>query len=311
MDASDRTAFDEDDAKEWVRELQHAAQPFDFLKRVFDGARQADTSETLNSLRIVVAASVVAAANRPAPAGFPPDLSHWIRGKESALKTLAPAAVTALQGVRAGAGHGSIRFPAWCNDLDRIAAALVASLKSEWSAQPQNLLSEEVVRKVEAALQAGILLGMRTRYDAPEGCAFSTLDAYLEAVRECAPGDQFVLWSVEDLAKNGRLLLRKHADQISPAELDHLSAWLTGDPIREFVAAGRIRADAPAKSAWGDYDSLDQLHALADQCAPAGDFVVMSLTDLLGPAGTWSPRFHVLDAMRPNERGEVPQWSAL
>jgi hypothetical protein len=311
------TAFGNDDAADWARGLQQATQPYEFLEQVFDIAMRTDYLQALDGRQVVAAAAVVAAANGRAPTGLPPVLAEWIRGKESALKVLAPAASAALQRVRVGKSglkdlwQETDNFSDWCNYLDEIDIALTRSLKREWSPEPLNLLSPEVINQVGKALQEGMLFGLRTLYDAPEACAFSDLEAYLSSVRECVPGDEFILWSVEDLSRQGQLLLRKQAEEVSQAELDHIYTWLNSNPMHEFVAAGRHHVDTPAEWAWGDYDSFDQLRELAERCAPAGEFAVLSLTDLLSPGGFWFPRLHLIDAMRPNERGEVPVWRTL
>ncbi|MGA9672612.1 MAG: hypothetical protein WBQ94_25575 [Terracidiphilus sp.] len=173
-----------------------------------------------------------------------------------------------------------------------------------------NLLSPETVAKVGNALEKGILCGLHAFYCAgggPEPCAFVDLNSYICAVEKSRPGDRFTLWSVPKLAELDVLLIRKQIAPVSEDELQSVKDWLNENPIREFVAAGYPAESAPPEVAWGDYDSFDQLQELAVRCAPAGEFAVLPLTNLLfDDLRRWAPKSHLVDAKRPNDCGEVP-----
>jgi hypothetical protein len=68
----------------------------------------------------------------------------------------------------------------------------------------------------------------------------------------------------------------------------------------------------PPEVTWGDYDWFERLDDLARRCAVTGEFAVLLLTDLLEPdeSGRWIAKFQVVDAKRPNARGEVPRGGA-
>jgi hypothetical protein len=104
------------------------------------------------------------------------------------------------------------------------------------------------------------------------------------------------------------LLIRKQADPITEFELQEVEAWLDGNPTREFIAAGYPAKGLRASATWGDFDSFDQLEGLAISCSPAGEFAVLPLTNLLAEneLKRWIPKLHLVDAKRPNDRGEVP-----
>jgi len=179
-------------------------------------------------------------------------------------------------------------------------------MRREWSSEPQNLLSPEVVSAIRDALRVGMLFGVRTRYDAPEPCAYSDLESYIRSMKECVPGDAYTLWSVESLARQGRLLLRKRGEVLNKDELERIQSWLNSDPRQEFVAAGRPNLGAPAEGVWGDCDFFDRLEELASRCCPQGELAVMSLNDHQESDREWRPTHHLFHALVPNERGEVP-----
>jgi hypothetical protein len=131
------------------------------------------------------------------------------------------------------------------------------------------------------------------------------MDSYLRAVQQSRPGDWFALWSVDDLAKQDALLIRKTAAPICEAELRAIDDWLNEDQMREFIAVGRSDSAGPPEVRWGDFDSMDQIRELAERCAASGEFAVLPLTNLVGRA-QWQPRLHLANAKRPNDKGEVP-----
>ena len=178
----------------------------------------------------------------------------------------------------------------------------------EWSSEPANLLSAELIQTVREVLDHGMICGLRAFYcggGGPEACAFSDFEAYLSYVEGCRPGDWLTLWSVPALDAQGRLLLRKRETPVSLEELQRITQWLRGAPGREFLATGKSDSRAAPETSWGDDDSLDELRELAERCARTGELAVLPLTELAG-TGEWIPKFHVVDAKRPNERGEVP-----
>jgi hypothetical protein len=176
-------------------------------------------------------------------------------------------------------------------------------MPQEWSAQPLNLLSPEVVASVRESLNEGIICGLHMFYaggGGPEACAFSLLNSYLSAVEASRPGDWYTLWSVPSLDRQGALLLRKQSMPASESELKSIKGWLDSDQMREFVAVGCVQPKGLPEVCWGDFDSFGDLSNLADRCAASGEFAVLPLSDLLGS------KLHLVDAKRPNENGEVP-----
>ena len=181
----------------------------------------------------------------------------------------------------------------------------------DWSAEPLNLLSPEILTRVRTALEAGIVCGVQAFYCGgcgPEPCAFADLDAYLRAVEMSRPGDWFTLWSVPILADLDLLLIRKREAPVSEDEFQKAKEWLNADLRREFLAVGCPANGVPPEANWGDYGWFDRLQGLAYRCAPTGEFAVLPLTDLLeeNELGKWIPKLHLVDAKRPNDRGEVP-----
>lgn len=180
-----------------------------------------------------------------------------------------------------------------------------------WTAGQPNLLSPEIVAKVRFALDDGILCGLHAFYCAgcgPEPCAYADLPSYLHDVEQSRPGDWFTLWSVPMLAKENRLLIWKRKALVSEGELQDVSEWLNEDPWHEFVVVGRATLDAKPEAAWGDYDCFERIQDFAQKFASTGEFALLPLANLMEPNDEhrWIPRCHVVDAKRPNERGEVP-----
>jgi hypothetical protein len=184
-------------------------------------------------------------------------------------------------------------------------------MPDDWSAEPLNLLSPEILTRVRAALEAGVLCGVHAFYCGgcgPEPCAFVDLESYVHAVETSRPGDWFTLWSVPMLAHQNLLLIRKREAPVTESEFQKVTEWLAADPSREFLAVGYPAKGVLPQATWGDYDWLDRLQALASRCARTGELAVLPLSNLLeGHAvGRWIPKLHVVDAKRPNDRGEVP-----
>jgi hypothetical protein len=179
----------------------------------------------------------------------------------------------------------------------------------DWRVEPLNLLSDAVITAVGEALKDGIICGVQAFYCAghgPEPCAFSDLDSYLRTVKASRPGDWYTLWSVEALARQSVLLIWKQAAPISQVELKEVKDWLNSDFGREFLAVGCPEPGASPETQWGDYDHFEAVQELAYRCAATGVFAVLPLSDLVGQTGRWIPTLHLVDAKRPNERGEVP-----
>ena len=181
----------------------------------------------------------------------------------------------------------------------------------EWSAEIPNLLSPEIVSRVQQALHRGMLCGLHAFYCAgrgPEPCAFTDVDSYRHAVSVSRPGDWFTLWSIPALGEQGRLLLWKQKAPILATEIAKVEAWLSEDVAREFVAVGLSSEEEPPVAIWGDHDAFEFLRALAENTAGTGEFAVLPLTDLLvqNDLRKWIPKLHTVDAKRPNDRGEVP-----
>src|SRR5215469_1238160 len=121
------------------------------------------------------------------------------------------------------------------------AMSYLEAMAHEWTAEPANLPSPEVISRLTAALADGIVCGLQAFYGGgrgPEPCAFSDLPSYLSAVKESRPGDWFTLWSVPGLARQNTLLLKKQATAASQPELDQIRDWLNTDPMREYLAVG-------------------------------------------------------------------------
>jgi hypothetical protein len=71
------------------------------------------------------------------------------------------------------------------------------------------------------------------------------MDSYVRAVEKSRPGDWFTLWSMEALARQGVLLIRKRAAPVSEDELKRVEDWLNADRLREFQAVGCLQPGAP------------------------------------------------------------------
>ena len=128
MGAWDSTAFGNDDAADWTFELRDAANPAKFVANALSLAEPKGYLIAPNGCQIVAAAALVGAALGEFE--LPEDLASWLRGKESKLRDLAPAAAAALQRVKGDESElnevwrESGDYAAWCADLDTIAVAL-------------------------------------------------------------------------------------------------------------------------------------------------------------------------------------------
>lgn len=180
-----------------------------------------------------------------------------------------------------------------------------------WTKEVPSLLSEVNLQKMREALRGGLVCGLHAFYAGgcgPEACAFCDMDKYLETVERSRPGDWFTLWSVTDLGARGLLLLEWHGSPPPRENLHGVEEFLRADPKHEFLAVARIAASEPIKIEYGDIDSFEGLAVLAAQCGPESDLYVLPLSSLEGyePDGRYFGKHAVVDAKRPNERGEVP-----
>jgi hypothetical protein len=165
---------------------------------------------------------------------------------------------------------------------------------------PMHALSEPIIETVRAALDEGVIVGLiHPIWSGPYGCAFATLDAYLESVqKDSDPGYLFTMWSVPALERQGVLLLRGPTNDLSS-----IRGWLHAENWREYLAVGMV--DATPNVAWGDIDNFDELVDLARRADPRDEFAVLPLSELWD-GGSYSPRLYLINAERANERGEVP-----
>jgi hypothetical protein len=130
MGAWDVTPFANDDAADWAAELLSAPQPEDFLAGTLRVAMRSGYLDAADGSRLVAAAALVAAACGAPVGDFPEELGVWLRGKEAALKPLAPDALAAVRRVRSAESElrdlweGSEDFAAWSGELDAILAGL-------------------------------------------------------------------------------------------------------------------------------------------------------------------------------------------
>ena len=175
-----------------------------------------------------------------------------------------------------------------------------------WTAKPPNLLSPENLTKVRHALEAGIVCGIHRGGGGPEPCAFADIASYLRAIDESRPGDWFTLWSVPMLAERGLLLIDKRQEPVAQHEFQTAKNWLDGDPRREFLAVGCPANGGSAEAEWGDGDFFERIEDLAERYAPSGTFAVLALTKLQHDDLSAIPDLVLVDAKRPNDRGEVP-----
>jgi hypothetical protein len=177
-----------------------------------------------------------------------------------------------------------------------------------WQADPNHLLAEGSINLVRDALETGLIVGMHAYFAGgrgPEACGFSDLAAYIQKVEASRPGDWFTIWSVPALAKLNRLLFRRPVPSHEPPGLEGVENWLRSDLSREFLAIGMPEESANPEALFGDLDSFSSLEQLAHRCGTTGEITVLPLTDLVG-AGLWTPSFELINAKRPNEKGEVP-----
>jgi hypothetical protein len=110
MGAWDITAFGNDDAADWSADLLESGAPADFLEQTLSMAKRPGYLEAGDGSLLVAAAAVVSAACGTSVHGLPDDLRSWLQGKESAIKSLAPAAQLAIQRVR---GQDSELYETW------------------------------------------------------------------------------------------------------------------------------------------------------------------------------------------------------
>ena len=164
---------------------------------------------------------------------------------------------------------------------------------------PLHAASAQVIEAVQGALREGLVVGLvHPIWSGPSACAFSSLEAYLECVRQSDPGYLVTLWSIPELDRCGVLLLRGHSDGLDPVR-----DWLNAAEGREYLAVGII--DGVARVAFGGIREFEELVDLARQADPSRDFAVLPLSELF-EGGLYSPRLHFVNAERANEHGEVP-----
>jgi hypothetical protein len=101
---------------------------------------------------------------------------------------------------------------------------------------PMHAQSEPVIEAVRAALDEGVIVGLiHPIWTGPYGCAFATLNAYLESMKESDPGYLFTMWSVPALDRQGVLLLRGRTNDLSSVR-----DWLRTEQGREYLAVGMV-----------------------------------------------------------------------
>ncbi|SPE56851.1 hypothetical protein SBV1_2560024 [Verrucomicrobia bacterium] len=108
----------------------------------------------------------------------------------------------------------------------------------DWTKERPNILSSEVVARIKAAFEAGLVFGYHSFYCGGRSLdlwVFKTFQAFTDYIQSRSkPGDLFTLWSVPDLKKKnlhlfgGRFPDVDHqADLIvPPAHLDRVKAYL-------------------------------------------------------------------------------------
>ena len=176
-----------------------------------------------------------------------------------------------------------------------------AKLKCRYmKVDPAHAASEGVIKIVSAALREAPLVGLiHPIWAGPDPCAFASLEAYLERVRQSDPGFLFTLWSVPDLDRQGLLLLRGHSN-----DLRSIHDWLHAEQGREFLAVGIV--DAAAVAVLGGIDEFGELTDLARQADPGREFAILPLSDLWED-GCYTPRLFLVNAECANARSEVPE----
>jgi hypothetical protein len=180
-----------------------------------------------------------------------------------------------------------------------------------WITEIPSLFSDDNVEKMRRALDHGLVFGLHAFYCggiAPETCAFAEFDRYVDAVQRSKPGDWFTLWDVNDPDVRDLFLLECHGGPPSAELLKPVEDFLRADPSHEFIAVGRAGNAGEPQVACGDIDSYPDLLSMAGLCGLSGDLYVLPLSSLEGQTsdGRYRGKHAVVDAKRPNERGEVP-----
>lgn len=181
-----------------------------------------------------------------------------------------------------------------------------------WTVQGPNILSSNNLGRIQQALSEDWIVGAHFYYCAGRGgepIAFDNFDAMKSLITASRPGDLFILWSIAELRRKGRLLADCRRQQLetsndsllSTADLARIRTYLVESNLNEIlcIVSGE---NSQLKVFWSDLDSSDWepfLDACRHAAVPGGALCVLPFTKLD------SPEFYLVNAKRPNENGET------
>jgi hypothetical protein len=183
-----------------------------------------------------------------------------------------------------------------------------------WTAEGPNILAENSLERIKRALSEDWVVGLHMS-PFPDKVAFCTYNAFLTCVTDARPGDIFTLWSIAEMRRRGFLLVdnRYRGNELagdsllSLDDLERVCGYLTEGNMNEVLAITSV-GGRELEIFWTDLDSSDMepcLDAARRAAVPGGRICVLPFTKIDGPD------FHLADAMRPNEKGEVPLKRAI
>jgi hypothetical protein len=178
----------------------------------------------------------------------------------------------------------------------------------DWTQSGPNILSDRNLRKVELALAEGWVCGLHYHHGGGGGnekVGVAAYPEYLAYVLAAPPGDLFVLWSVANLRSQGLLLAEARLDcgvleprsLLSQDDLDRIHQYLAGRN-HEVIAVALASGSTALTVLTADEDFFQDVVELAGSTSNTGGsmFVFPLTRDSC-----------LIEAKRPNERGEVPR----
>ncbi|MGA7343645.1 MAG: hypothetical protein WBE72_12940 [Terracidiphilus sp.] len=172
-----------------------------------------------------------------------------------------------------------------------------------------NILAESVLERVRQALSEDWIGGLHLS-PFPEAVVFRSFDVFLSCVMSSLPGFTFTLWSISEMRRRGLLLIDNQYEDaktsgdslLSLADIERLRSYLTDKSLNEIFAIVSTGGEE-LEVFWTDLDE-EVLAALFNAArravAPGGRICAFPFTQVD------SPEFYLVDAKRPNEKGEVP-----
>lgn len=190
---------------------------------------------------------------------------------------------------------------------------------TEWSDKIPSILDPPNAERVRTSLSRGIVFGLHLIYyggSGPRLVAFGDWVSFQEYVLGSKPGDRFLLWSVEDVARCGMVLGSKRGGQSGSAAriaeaLGHTFSYANSSErdsaVREVFAIRRRDGSSKPECLLDDLDILESLeNFLVEADAVFGSWYVVQFAEIDPQNAPENSKHLLVDAKRSDGHGAVP-----